>query len=107
MVLASTPDTTNLEDLVQLADKITKVTAPSIAAMSTLQFTEELERLRAEVAVGTTVGTYTFSNGVSLSHQLTGLIHTTTRDHVQLHLPFVSGKHLWEHTYIATCNEGL
>lgn len=50
MVLASTPDTANLEDLAQLADKIAEVAAPSIAAVSTPQLTEELERLRAEVA---------------------------------------------------------
>ena len=49
MVLASTPDTGNLDDMALLADKIMEVAtpAPSIAAIST---TSELERLRKEVA---------------------------------------------------------
>ena len=49
MVLASIPDTGNLDNLAQLADKIMEVTTPSpaIAAVST---TSELEHLRKEVA---------------------------------------------------------
>ena len=49
MVLASTPDTGNLDNLAQLADKIMEVATPSptIAAVST---TSELEHLRKEVA---------------------------------------------------------
>lgn len=39
-----------MEELAQLADKIAEVAAPSIATVSTPQLTEELERLRAEVA---------------------------------------------------------
>ena len=35
MVLASTPDTTDLDDLAQLADKIVKVAIPSVAAVHT------------------------------------------------------------------------
>ena len=49
MVLASTPNTANLEELAQLADRVVEVAAPSISAVSTPQLTEELERLRAEV----------------------------------------------------------
>ena len=33
MVLASTPDTGNLEDVAQLADKIMEVAAPSVASV--------------------------------------------------------------------------
>ena len=49
MVLASTADTGNLDDVAQLADKIMKVATPSlsIAAVST---PSELECLRSEVA---------------------------------------------------------
>lgn len=50
MVLASTPDTTDLETLAQLADKIAEVAAPSISAVNTSQLTNELEQLRVEVA---------------------------------------------------------
>ena len=48
MVLASTPNTGNLEDLAQLADKIVEVAvpSPSISAIST---TSEIEHLRKEV----------------------------------------------------------
>ena len=35
MVLASTPDTTGLEDLAQLTDKIMEVVTPMIAAVHT------------------------------------------------------------------------
>ena len=49
MVLASTPDTGNLDNLAQLADKIMEVAIPSsaIAAVST---TSELEHLHKRVA---------------------------------------------------------
>ena len=49
MVLTSTPDTGNLEDLAQLADKIVEVAvpSPSISAIST---TTEIEHLHKEVA---------------------------------------------------------
>ena len=49
MVLASTPDMGNLDNLAQLADKIMEVATPSpaIAAVST---TSELEHLHKEVA---------------------------------------------------------
>lgn len=49
MVLASTPDTGNLHDVAQLADKIMEVATPPppIAAINT---TSELEHLRSEVA---------------------------------------------------------
>ena len=48
MVLASTPDTGNLDNLAQLVDKIVEVATPSpaIAAVST---TSELEHLHKEV----------------------------------------------------------
>ena len=50
MVLASTPDTANLKALSQLADKIAEVATPSIAVVSTSQYTDELEQLLVEVA---------------------------------------------------------
>ena len=50
MVLASTPDTTSLEDLAQLADKIVEVAIPSLAAVHTPSpRSTEVEQLRAEV----------------------------------------------------------
>ena len=49
MVLASTPDTTSLEDLAQLADKIVEVAIPSLAAVHTPSpRSTEVEQLRAE-----------------------------------------------------------
>ena len=50
MVLASTPDTTGLEDLAQLADKIMEVATPMIAAVHTPQIASEVDQLRTEVA---------------------------------------------------------
>jgi hypothetical protein len=50
MVLASTGDSTSLDDLAQLADKITEVTMPSVSAVSTNDFSTELERLHTEMA---------------------------------------------------------
>lgn len=50
MVLASSPDTANLENLAQLADKVVEVAAPSISAVSATHLSDEFERLRAEVA---------------------------------------------------------
>ena len=48
MVLASTADQANLA---QLADKVTEVATPSVATVSaTARFSDEFERLRAEVA---------------------------------------------------------
>ena len=47
MVLASSPDTGNIEELAQLADKVMEVAVPSVASVST---NTELERLREEVA---------------------------------------------------------
>ena len=50
MVLASTPETTSLEDLAQLADKIVEVTIPSVAAVHTIpNLNAEVEQLRTEV----------------------------------------------------------
>ena len=49
MVLASTPDTTSLEDLAELADKIVEVATPAIAAVATSSLTTEVEHLRKEV----------------------------------------------------------
>ena len=49
MVLASSLDTANLEDLAQLADKIVEVAASSISAVSATHLSDEFERLRAEV----------------------------------------------------------
>ena len=46
MVLASTPDAGNLDDLAQLADKIVEVATPSISSVKT---SDEFERLRHEV----------------------------------------------------------
>ena len=49
MVLASTPDTANLENLAQLADKVMEVAAPSVSTVSATHLSDEFERLRAEV----------------------------------------------------------
>ena len=46
MVLASTPDTGNIEDLAQLADKVMEVAVPSVANITT---STELQQLRQEV----------------------------------------------------------
>ena len=46
MVLASTPDTGNMEDLVQLADKVMEVAVPSVANITT---STELQQLCQEV----------------------------------------------------------
>ena len=46
MVLASTPDTGNIEDLAQLADKVMEVAVPSVANITT---STELQHLRQEV----------------------------------------------------------
>ena len=50
MVLASTPDTTTIDDLAQLADKIMEVATPTIAAVNTPPIASEVEQLRTEVA---------------------------------------------------------
>ena len=50
MVLASSPDTSNLENLAQLADKVVEVAAPSISTVSAPHLSDEVERLHAEVA---------------------------------------------------------
>ena len=50
MVLTSTGDSTSLDDLAQLADKITEVAVPSGSAVSTNNFSAELERLHTEMA---------------------------------------------------------
>ena len=47
MVLASTPDTRSLYDLIQLADKIMEVAMPSV---SSIRKSTEFEHLRQEVA---------------------------------------------------------
>lgn len=53
MVLASTSATTSLEELAELADKITEVAAPTIAATTASppspQFLAEIQQLRTEV----------------------------------------------------------
>ena len=49
MVLASTPDTANYENLAQLADKVVEVAAPSVSTVSATHLSDEFERLRAEV----------------------------------------------------------
>ena len=53
MVLASSKDTvtTRLDELAQLADKLRKVTTPSVSAASVSDLNTELERLHAEVAL--------------------------------------------------------
>ena len=50
MVLATTKDTPNLEDLTQLADKIVEVASPSVSSVCTPQLTTEVDQLRTEVA---------------------------------------------------------
>ena len=57
MVLASTPDTADLETFIQLADKIAEVAAPSISVMNTSQLTKELEQLQDEVTSLTGIST--------------------------------------------------
>ena len=47
MVLASTPDTGNLEDLAQFADKVVEVAVPSVANVNA---STDLQQLRQEVA---------------------------------------------------------
>ena len=47
MVLASMPDTGNITDLAQLADKVMEVATPSVSSITT---TTELDQLRQEVA---------------------------------------------------------
>ena len=49
MVLASSPDTTNMENLAQLADKIVEVAALAVSAVSATHLSDEFERLHAEV----------------------------------------------------------
>ena len=49
-VLASTADQANLENLAQLADKVVEVATPSVATVSATCFSDEFERLCAEVA---------------------------------------------------------
>lgn len=50
MVLATTPATTTLEELAELADRVAEVATPVIAAITPTQRTSEVEQLRAEVA---------------------------------------------------------
>ena len=50
MVLTSTADQANLENLAQLADKVVEVATPSVVTVSATCFSGEFERLRAEVA---------------------------------------------------------
>ena len=52
MVLASTSNTTNLEELAELADKVLEVAALTVAATTALlpQLLSEVEQLRAEVS---------------------------------------------------------
>ena len=51
MVLASTPDATPLEELAQLADKVSEVATPTVAAINpTSNLSEEIEQLRKDVA---------------------------------------------------------
>ena len=50
MVLASTPDTTGLKDLAQLANNIMEVATPIRAAVRAPQITSEVEQLHTEVA---------------------------------------------------------
>ena len=49
MVLASTNDTTGLEDLASLADKITEVATPSVSSVTASQLTTEVEQLCTEI----------------------------------------------------------
>ena len=51
MVLASTADTTSLDSLAELADRVAEVAAPPVCNVHTLtpQFGSEVDQLRAEV----------------------------------------------------------
>jgi len=61
IVLGSTPDTGNIENLVQLADKVVEVAVPAVTSINT---STELQQLRQEVAdlkgdeVGKQLGTW-------------------------------------------------
>lgn len=49
MVIASTGDSTSLEQLAQLADKIVEVAMPSVSAVTASSFMDEMEQLHSQV----------------------------------------------------------
>ena len=49
MVLASTADQTNMENLAQLVDKVVEVATLSVATVSVTCFSDEFEQLRTDV----------------------------------------------------------
>ena len=49
MVLASTPDITNLKNLAHLADKVVEVVALSISGVNATHLSSKIEQLPAEV----------------------------------------------------------
>ena len=50
MVLASTPDTSSLENLAELADKVVEVAVPSVNALQKGPLASEVEQLKSEVS---------------------------------------------------------
>ena len=50
MVLASTPETTTIDDIATLADHIMDVSAPSISTVAATQLSTDVDHLRAEIA---------------------------------------------------------
>ena len=50
MVLASTPETTTIDEIATLADHIMDVSAPSISAVAATQLSTDVDHLRAEIA---------------------------------------------------------
>lgn len=49
VVLVSTPETTDLQQLAELADKVVDVAVPSVSAIQTPQLTTEVQQLRTEM----------------------------------------------------------
>ena len=50
MVLASTPETTTIDEIATLADHIMDVSAPSISTVAATQLSTDVDHLRAEIA---------------------------------------------------------
>ena len=95
MVLASTSNTTNLEELAELADKIVEVAAPTVAATTAPlpQLLSEVEQLRAEVSkLQTSIR--------SLTRQSRSRSSSRTRQPSPAHPPPAESSLCWyHHTY--------
>ena len=51
MVLASTPETTTIDEIATLADHIMDVSAPSISTVAATQLSTDIDHLRAELVL--------------------------------------------------------